>query len=67
MIVVQGGIGAYPYFISQILLLYSVAKPTGIAFGWLGWLIQTLVVLLWGFLAFLYFAVNKLPNEDAKS
>jgi len=65
MIVVQGGIGSFPYFISQILALYAIAKPPAIAYGWVCWLLQTLVVLLWGFLAFLYFALNKTKDETA--
>ena len=48
MIATQGGFGAYPLAISQILLLYGVAETTGYAFGWAVWVAQTLMVLVLG-------------------
>lgn len=49
IIATQGGLGAYPIAIQQILLLYGIGATTGYAFGWLIWIAQTLMVLTLGF------------------
>lgn len=50
MIVTQGGIGAYQLAIQKTLTLYGVSEVNGLAFGWLLWLVQTIMVLGVGFL-----------------
>ena len=50
MIVTQGGIGAYQLAVQKTLLLYNISEVDGLAFGWLLWLVQTLMVLGVGFL-----------------
>lgn len=47
----QGGLGAYPLFVAGILVLYGVQYTQGLAAGWIGWILQTSVVLLFGFLS----------------
>lgn len=49
MVATQGGLGAYPIAIQQILLLYGIGATTGYAFGWLIWIAQTLMILTLGF------------------
>jgi uncharacterized protein (TIRG00374 family) len=64
--VTNGGIGAYPYGIMQILLLYGVQAAYGLAFGWIIWTAQTVMVLVIGGLSFIFMPVyNK--NLDAGS
>lgn len=63
MIIVQGGIGAYPLALMQVLLLYSINKSTGLAFGWIIWTLQTLVVLVFGAFGFGYFELKKLNKK----
>jgi uncharacterized protein (TIRG00374 family) len=63
MIIVQGGIGAYPLALMQVLVLYNIDKSTGLAFGWLIWTLQTLVVLVFGALGFAYFELKKFRKE----
>lgn len=53
----NSGFGSYPFLISKILLVYSIAETTGNAFGWIVWTSQMLVVLTLGFLSFLYLPV----------
>jgi uncharacterized protein (TIRG00374 family) len=63
MIIVQGGIGAYPLALMQVLVLYNIDKSTGLAFGWLIWTLQTLVVLVLGAMGFAYFELKKFRKE----
>lgn len=51
IVVVQGGLGAYPLAIMLILGLYGVSEPLGYAFGWIVWTAQTLMIILAGFLS----------------
>lgn len=45
MILTQGGIGAYQLAVQKTLTLYGISEVNGLAFGWLLWLVQTLMVL----------------------
>ncbi|MCG2612199.1 flippase-like domain-containing protein [Flavobacterium sp. SM15] len=49
----NGGFGAFPLMISQILLLYNIPETAGTAFGWILWSSQTALVVLLGGLSFL--------------
>lgn len=63
MIAVQGGLGLYPFIISQILLLYGVSSSIGYAFGWIAWIGQTAMVILVGLLSLvLLVTLNKEPE-----
>lgn len=53
MIVTQGGIGAYPVLVGKILTRYGLDEPSGLAFGWVSWLVQTMIILILGFIALL--------------
>lgn len=44
----NGGIGAYPLAMQQILILYGVDSNIGLAFGWISWTAQTIMILLVG-------------------
>lgn len=48
IILVPGGIGIYPLIVAKILTLYFVEESYGYAFGWIVWLGQTLLLLVWG-------------------
>nr|WP_207190437.1 lysylphosphatidylglycerol synthase transmembrane domain-containing protein [Galbibacter mesophilus] len=50
----NGGIGLYPIAVSKILLVYGISKASGDAFGWIMWTSQTLMVVVFGALAFLF-------------
>jgi uncharacterized protein (TIRG00374 family) len=64
MIVTQGGIGAYQLAVQKTLLLYDISEVNGLAFGWLLWLVQTLMILGVGFLCLIILPlVNRKKNE----
>lgn len=49
--VAQGGLGAYPWMVAQVLLLYGVSKEAGLAAGWVGWLGQTMMIIVVGIIS----------------
>lgn len=49
----NGGFGSYPFFIAEILLLFGIPETVGTAFGWIVWISQFVMVLLFGGLSFL--------------
>jgi hypothetical protein len=54
MILSPGGIGAYPLFIQQTVSLYGIAAdPYGLALGWLLWLGQFIIFVVFGALSFI--------------
>lgn len=53
MIITPGGIGTYPVFIMEVMLLYNIEEGIGFANGNLQWIAQFLIVLVVGFLSLL--------------
>lgn len=53
----NSGFGFYPLVIAEIFVLYHVDKPAGIAFGWLVWTSQTLLMIALGGLSFLFLPI----------
>ena len=49
----NGGLGAYPLFIAKVLLLFGVTETVGTALGWVIWIAQFLMIILFGGLSFL--------------
>lgn len=49
----NGGFGAFPLMIAQILVLYNIPETAGTTFGWILWTSQTALVVLLGGLSFL--------------
>lgn len=64
MILTPGGIGSFPIFVMETLLIYSIASPVGIAFGWLLWGANTAIVIVLGLLSLLLLPyINKNRHE----
>jgi len=53
IIAVQGGIGAYHLIVQQALLLYGISAATGLAFGWVSWGVQTVLIVVIGVISFI--------------
>jgi len=53
MMFTNGGIGLYPLAVSQALAIYGISKVSGDAFGWIMWISQTFVVVVFGAISFL--------------
>ncbi|MBK8711501.1 MAG: flippase-like domain-containing protein [Niastella sp.] len=64
MIATPGGLGSFPVFVMQTLLIYHVSAPTGKAFGWLMWGVTTSIILIVGVMSMIYlFYKNKNKDE----
>ena len=60
MIATQGGIGAYQFAVQKTLLLYGAKEVSGLAFGWLLWSVQTVMLFITGPISLiLLFTLNK--------
>jgi uncharacterized protein (TIRG00374 family) len=60
-----GGIGVYPIFVQQTMLLYGLKESIGFAFGSLMWGVQFFQMLLSGFVALLVLPyLNKKPRYE---
>ena len=53
IIVVQGGLGAYPFLVMLALSMYGVDGNEGLAFGWINWTAQTIMIIIVGVIAFI--------------
>ncbi len=66
IVLVQGGIGAYPLAIMQTLLLYNIDKPLGLALGWIVWTSQTLMIIVVGMISFIIMNNKTLKLNQSK-
>ena len=65
IIATPGGIGAYQWIVLQIMLLWGYTASIGVAFGWVVWLSQTVVVLIIGLLSLALLSMNKKKKISA--
>lgn len=64
MISTPGGIGSFPLFVMQILILYNIPSPIGKAFGWMMWGITTLQTIVLGLVSLILIPlINKHKYE----
>lgn len=49
----NGGIGLYPIAVSAALGLFGISSVSGNAFGWIMWISQTLMVVVFGAISFI--------------
>lgn len=66
MIVTPGGLGAYPQALQLVLsMLYAVPASFALAFGWISWLAQTIIILFFGAIGLLVLPVyNRMRHEQ---
>jgi glycosyltransferase 2 family protein len=65
MIVTPGGIGSFPIFVMETLLIYNIPTPQGKAFGWLIWGVSTGIIIVAGLISLIVLPyINK--NKDEK-
>jgi len=48
----NGGFGAFPLLLAELLVLYHISPVAGTAFGWMLWTTQTAIVVVLGALSF---------------
>ncbi len=59
-----GGLGAYPLIVAATLVLYGVDYSAGLAAGWVGWGVQTLLVIIFGIISLI--AASFIKNKENK-
>ncbi len=65
MIATPGGIGSFPFFVKETLLIYGITSTLGTAFGWLMWGISTGIVIVGGLTALLLLPyINKIKKHE---
>ncbi len=59
----NGGIGIYPFSVALMLSAFGVSNESGLAFGWIIWTSQTLMIVVFGSLSFFVLPlVNRKTN-----
>ena len=53
----NGGIGSYPVAVYAAFSIFSIAKEPSIAFGWIMWSSQTLMIIVLGGLSLIYLPI----------
>ena len=48
----NGGIGIYPFSVALMLAAFGISNESGLAFGWIMWTSQTLMIIVFGSLSF---------------
>lgn len=51
--VTSSGFGTYPVLMAKILLVYQIDEPVGVAFGWIVWTSQVILLVVTGAISFL--------------
>ncbi len=57
MALTNGGLGTYPVFVASAITLYGINQNSALAFGWIMWTAQTVMVIVFGGLSFLLLPV----------
>ncbi len=63
----NGGIGSYPLAIYAAFSIFGIPEDPSIAFGWIMWASQTLMIIIFGGLSLIYLPIynrNKVSKND---
>lgn len=63
----QGGLGSYPLIVAGILMIYGATYTQGLAAGWIGWILQQVVVIIFGFASLIIASFYKKTDETVSS
>lgn len=63
MALTNGGLGTYPVFVASALTLYGIEENPALAFGWIMWTAQTVMILFFGGLSFLILPIYNKVEE----
>jgi hypothetical protein len=57
MALTNGGIGAYPLAIAAVISQYEISYESALALGWIVWTSQTLMIIIFGSLSFVFLPI----------
>ena len=60
----NGGIGIYPFSVALVLAAFKISNESGLAFGWIMWTSQTLMIIVFGSLSFLVLTLVNRQQKD---
>ncbi|GAA4294927.1 lysylphosphatidylglycerol synthase transmembrane domain-containing protein [Aestuariibaculum suncheonense] len=60
----NGGIGSYPLAVYAAFSLFGIAEEPSIAFGWIMWASQTLMIIIFGGLSLIYLPIYNRKNKE---
>lgn len=63
----NGGIGSYPVAVFAAFSIFNIAEEPSIAFGWIMWSSQTLMLVLFGGLSLIYLPIYNRMNKKEKT
>lgn len=63
----NGGVGSYPVAIFLAFSIFGIDEDAGLAFGWIMWTAQTLMVIVLGGLSLLFLPIYNKNREKNKS
>ncbi len=67
IIVIQGGIGIYPWIVAEILVIFSIPETKGYTMGWLLWTGQTLMIIVAGIISMILLPlINNKKHEELR-
>ncbi|MGB3591139.1 MAG: lysylphosphatidylglycerol synthase transmembrane domain-containing protein [Nonlabens sp.] len=64
---INGGIGAYPFLVAQTLALFGLEMTAGTSLGWILWLSQTLLVIIYGLISLLLLSLKMRRGKNLDS
>jgi hypothetical protein len=59
----NGGIGSYPLAVYTALSIFNIPEEPSIAFGWIMWFAQTLMIIIFGGLSLIYLPIYNRKSE----
>ena len=62
----QGGLGAYPLVVAGVLVLYHVDYTAALAAGWVGWSVQTIMVIIVGLASLVLASLTDRKNNKSE-
>ena len=60
----NGGIGIYPFSVALVLATFKISNESGLAFGWIMWTSQTLMIIVFGSLSFFLLPLVNRQQKD---
>ncbi|MEO7802246.1 MAG: lysylphosphatidylglycerol synthase transmembrane domain-containing protein, partial [Ginsengibacter sp.] len=64
MIISPGGIGAFPFAVQEVLLIYNVDN---VSFGWLIWGVSTGIIIIVGIISFMILVLKNRKEHEVKA
>ena len=60
----NGGIDIYPFSVALVLAAFKISNESGLAFGWIMWTSQTLMIIVFGSLSFFVLPLVNRQQKD---